>query len=132
MPLNPLTIKLLDDLANTQAAQSDVVRECIARYATPQGCCDTLRWIIFRIVNAVKAAFSCFGCCASEWQRTLNILRDSGGRSNAVEVLMRGFLEVENTARSKGWTDIDLQNRNVLREVEKIYIPYVIAYSHLP
>lgn len=53
-----------------------VLADCVARYAKPQGCCNTLQWLIFRIWNAVKAALSCFGCCSSDWQKAATILRE--------------------------------------------------------
>ncbi len=41
------------------------IKKTISRYAKPQGFCDALRWICFRVVNAFLSIFGC-----SDWQRT--------------------------------------------------------------
>lgn len=58
LPMGPQNPRIMDE-----------VEDCLNRYQTPSGFCDTLKWLVFRLGNAVKAAFSCFGCCSSDWQK---------------------------------------------------------------
>lgn len=81
MSLHPCTEHTLDTYWFVKGNFNDddkkaVLADCIVRYAKPQGCCNTLQWLIFRIWNAVKAALSCFGFCSSDWQKAATILRE--------------------------------------------------------
>lgn len=120
MTLNPVTLS-----SGIPAVDHPEIVSCIAHYAKPQGFCNRLHWLIFRIVNAVKEALRCFGCCASEWQATFskicreieselesgNYLRDPSNWEDfkrIMELDFLGFLAIENNARANGWTAADI------------------------
>lgn len=70
----PMYPELFEEGTNGDPCFADTIK----RYGTPDGFCDTLKWIAFRIFNAVKAAFSCFGCCKSDWQSLRDKLTAEG------------------------------------------------------
>lgn len=89
------------------------VDACVARYATPRGFCDTLSWLVFRVIQAVKSALGCFGV-KTEWQQVrdkfanslqFSISLVSGTQltdaaklelSQVTEIFMNGYLECWN------------------------------------
>lgn len=51
--------------------EETVIRFTIWNYAWPKTCCQQLRWIIYRIVQAVKSLFSC-----SDWQKAKKVISE--------------------------------------------------------
>lgn len=60
-------VPVLGQLQNPNHAS--LADRCMQRYGTPDSFCGALKWLAYRLTNAVKAALSCFGCCSSDWQK---------------------------------------------------------------
>src|ERR1700722_2026191 len=63
---------------------SDLARDCVLNYSMPDDCSGIIAWIIFRVVNAVKAIFG-----VSDWQMARNAVQ-SNTLAKAYE---RGLIE---------------------------------------
>ena len=50
----------------------ELVRDCILNYTMPDECCGIITWIIFRVVNAVKAIFG-----ISDWQMAVETVKNN-------------------------------------------------------
>ena len=77
-----------------------VIRDCIISYETPASFCDALRWIIYRITNAIKAIFG-----VSDWQTAKATIYD-----RAIEMTLDQGLLQSNPETDK---EIDIKERTL-------------------
>ncbi|QLH34718.1 MAG: hypothetical protein HWD61_00085 [Parachlamydiaceae bacterium] len=62
--LNPAA-ELYLNILKIEDSEKDKIRSCISRYTRSKSCSGTLKWMIYRIKNAIKSIFG-----KSDWQAT--------------------------------------------------------------
>lgn len=59
MELHPVTVELLTSSPNSSTELNSAICNLVSKYIKPDGCCEKLKWLLYRVKEAITGLFGC-------------------------------------------------------------------------
>lgn len=124
MIITPASTLVIKELSTIEPSLEPTISKCIQKYSHEKTICGFLKFLVDRVVNAIKSIFG-----SSDWQKTVSILKAKWLRNTQENLknntVFKNFSEIKRT-----------QILNKTEEMADRMIPHLLtlalAYQHNP